>query len=119
MYRLDPATDLSFLLGKPLEQVARGLYQLQLNFFGETSIAIETSTEHRSSGSGLVSRWSPGSRAEFPIYDLLHTEIDEVEILARSALRLRFTNADDVFIVPEDVPYEAYQLMGPSIYIVV
>jgi hypothetical protein len=119
MYRLDPATDLRFLLRKPLEHVSRGLYTLSLSFSGETNITIETSTEYRSSGSGLVSRWSPGSRAEFPIHELLDTEIAEFEILRGSALRLRFANGGEVSIVPEEVPYEAYQLTCGSIHIVV
>ena len=74
MERLDPTTDLSFLLGKALEQVCRGSYQLQLNFTDESSIAIETTTEYRPGGTGVTSHWFLGAHSEFPIYELLHKE---------------------------------------------
>jgi hypothetical protein len=119
MHSLEPGTDLSFLLGKTLEQMCRGLYQLQLNFSEDTGIHIETNTEYRPGASDVVWRWSLGSRAEFPIYGLLHEEIEAFEVRGGGILKLRFTNAEEVTIVPDGECVEAYQIMCGEIYIVV
>src|SRR5262245_44060936 len=96
----------------------RGLYQLQLNFSEDTAIHVETTVEYRPAASSGSWRWSRGSQAEFPIYDLLHTEIESFTIREGDRLELRFTNAGEVAIIP-DGDGEAYQIMHGSTYIVV
>ncbi len=45
MYGLDESVDLSFMVGKELDQVCVGLYQVILNFSDRLTILIESNCE--------------------------------------------------------------------------
>ena len=59
MYGLKPDVDLRFFIGKTLEQVAVGSYDVQFHFHGSVSLSVQNQIAHVVLASGGAPRCKP------------------------------------------------------------
>jgi hypothetical protein len=119
MYGLKPDTDLSFFVGRELNQVAVGSYNVDFNFDGPVlalgvqdllSLIVQSRIEHSAKGS--VSEWegdenNPLSAAS--LLGLVGRSVVSVHGDPDGTLTLTFSNGDVVTVFDRE-GYEAYQI---------
>jgi Family of unknown function (DUF6188) len=119
MYGLPKDIDLSFLLGKDLEQVAIGRYCVNLNFYDDTWISIQSCFIHQSSG--VEHEWIqelPPSAAS-SVLSLLKASIVDAKGETDGTLTCTFSNGDLLTVYDDDPHYECYQIRHKThLYIV-
>lgn len=118
MYGLKEGTDLSFLKGRELIQLAIGCYQVIFAFDQETSISVESGYElHTNEG---VTVWTPGKvQTAVSALGLLGRAITEVQGEVSGTLTLTFSGGDLLIISDSSKHYESYQITKPGCTIVV
>ena len=119
MYGLKKEIDLSFLVGRELEQVAVGLYQVQFHFDKSVSIGVSSRFTVWDSAD-RVTEWSPQNpRLAAPTFDCLHHSINSVITEENGTLTLGFSNGAHIVIFDNDPAYESYTITAPGLTIVV
>jgi hypothetical protein len=113
MYGLPADVDVRFLCERELVQVAIGVYEVQLHFDSNVSIAIQC---HCQVGAQV---YEPGKVAGFPLIGLLGRVVVNVMPLEQRHLRLDFDDGSSLVILENDEPYESYTVTGPGGAIVV
>jgi hypothetical protein len=116
MYGLPEDIDLSFLVGKELQQVCVAFCTIQLHFDGKnTGIGIEGRFTHRSESN--IFEWDSDiphpnkmTSAAASIFSLLGTSIISVKGERDGTLQLIFSNKDEVTLHDDTPMYEAYQI---------
>jgi hypothetical protein len=109
MYRLSRDTDLSFLVGKEICQVAIGRHDLQLNW-GNGGISIWSTFVYRCAGVADEVVWSDDNpELAAQAVPLLYTSITVARCSDRGSLELLFSNGDQLEIL-EDERYESFSI---------
>jgi hypothetical protein len=128
MYGLKPDVDLSFFVGRELNQVAVGLANVQFNFDGPVlsagvqsllSLSVQSQVEH--SSKGIVKEWDGGENMPLSaasLLGLIGSSVVAVQGDPDGTLTLEFSNGDVVRVFDTE-GYEAYQICneGVSIYV--
>ena len=111
MYELSKDSDLSFLLGKEICQVAIGSYDVQFNW-GNGGISVWWKFCYKAAGSEDEIVWS-ADNPEFATRTirLLKAAITEAKCSEEGTLLLRFSNGDQLEIF-EDERYESFSIQN-------
>jgi hypothetical protein len=118
MYGLNKNTDLSFLIGKELSQVAIGLHQVQLNFDQDVSINMECQFDHISNGESLTtSKNLPDSASS--LLQLIGSKIIRVENHGNGTIEIIFSDQSIVKVYDNNESHESYQISAPGIDLIV
>ncbi len=118
MYGLNKNIDLSFLIDRQLEQVAIGLYQVQLRFDQDASISLECQFDHISNGESLItSKNLPSSASSF--LQLIGSKIVRVENHGNGNIEIIFSDQSVVKVFDDQKSYESYQITAPGIELIV
>lgn len=113
MHPFPRASELQFLLGKDLELISLGYWQIQF-FFGECHIAVQGDLEHVDSEGRFRRHNSDETRlAPLCLHHLLGQAVREVTAEAY-CLTLRFERGDLLRIFSDDGPYECGQIYPSS-----
>jgi hypothetical protein len=118
MYGLSKKTDLSFLIERQLEQVAIGLYQVQLNFDQDVSISLECKFDHTSNGKSLITSENLPSSAS-SLLQLIGSKLIRVENHGNGNIEIIFSDQSIVKIFDDSESYESYQISAPGINLIV
>ncbi len=118
MYGLDPETDVSFLSGPQLTQVAVGTYQVSLHFTESVDISIEAGARSQESSG------EPQSYHSLPdlgcyVVGLLDQHVTTTSIGKDGELALEWSDGSVLTIFDSNPESESYQLISPDHYIVV
>ncbi len=118
MHPFPAASDLQFLIGKELEQIGLGYWQIQFNFDGARIIA-DGDIEHVASD-GAVRRHNTDAQRLAPIYlhHLLGQRVRALNVDAH-CLTIMFVGGDMVRIFGDDGAYECGQIYNGDILIAV
>lgn len=139
MNGLAEETNLDFLFGKKLTQVAIGKHQLVFAFEGDLSLVVEGKLSYQITDVELEDLPQEGEDGfeeiedlvdseEWPedafsqstrIHWLLDNEITEYEIDPEGHLYLTFSNTDQLTLFDSNPDTESYQLIAPNQHIVV
>ena len=113
MHPFPDASKLQFLVGKDLEQVCFGRWQIQFNFNG-ARIFAEGDVEHVDEA-GAVRRHNTDDTRSAPLY-LHHLLGQHVRMLDVEPFRLSlaFSGGDLIRIFSEEGPYECGQIQDSS-----
>jgi hypothetical protein len=117
MHHLPSSTDLGFLVGREVIQIAVGLYQAQIHF--DESVSISTCSQVQVDGAVHA----PGPNAGAALIGLLGRTVASVTIVVTIVddrhVRLSFADGVTVSVLEDDEPFESYTITGPSGTIVV
>lgn len=114
MYGLDPDTDLSFIVGRELIQVAVGQYQVILRFTSEVSITIESDIQ-MDGGEAIADSRTAGAA----LLELIGAEVEGAAGVADGTLTITWRNARRLTIFDSWSEYESYTVSAPGVTIVV
>jgi hypothetical protein len=115
-YQVD--ADLSFFVGKSLEQICFGSYQVQLNFSETVSLNVESRLVLTTAQDDVLELQQPYSDAG-GLLALLGTEVLSAWADANGDLSLEFSNKSTLKVLNENAAYESYQIMNGSSSIIV
>lgn len=117
MYGVPVDIDLSFLLGRRLESVSFGQFQLQLRFDERVRLSIESVYRIDKAGSVLVYDETPAGAAD--VVALLSMDVTNAYRLAEDAIRIEFGDSRAIEAVDDSVQYESFQIWNGDAIIVV
>jgi len=118
MHGLKENTDLTFLKGREVIQVAIGKDQVIFAFDEDVTISVEGQFEYADKASS--SEWRPGSsQVAASAVSLLGTTVESVHGQADGTLKMTFSNGDRLVIRDVSSEYESYQITRPGQTIVV
>jgi hypothetical protein len=114
MYKFtgDNEDKLTFLVGKGLQQLCYGLYDIQFHFEDELSISIYNKIMFYSSSKEevVLEINSKSSHSPIQINSLLGQKISKYEIVNHESIILSFENAEKIFIDGGDLEFECYTI---------
>jgi uncharacterized protein DUF6188 len=117
LWPLRADTDLSFLMGRELVQVAVGLYRVQFRFDDEVAVSVEDSFTYERPE--RKDTWKPGELNVAGLaLELLGSVIKDVRANG-SEVELTFSNGHKVRLDGEPSAYESYTITSRSGVIVV
>lgn len=111
--------DLTFLIGKEVNQICFGAHQLQVNLFSNITISIECKTEYFPENSLSPVLWSPGDFnpiAKLP--RLINSSITSFKIKDESLIFF-FSNNDKLVLFLRNDGLESFQISEGKKIIVV
>jgi hypothetical protein len=108
MNGLPKDTDLSFLIGRQLEQVAVGAFQIQLHFDASVCISIEGESELDGA------RAPAGVEAGRLVLGLIGQVVSDARPIAERHLGLTFDNGATLTVIESDEPFESYNITSPG-----
>ena len=110
------STNVGFLIGKTLEQLALGQYEFQLNFSDNASLSVQQKLVAVTNiGSFEVNANSPAETKE--LYFLLGRKIDSAEMDSTKALKLVFDDLSTLTIPGTQSGYDSYLIWNNGEYI--
>jgi Family of unknown function (DUF6188) len=109
MYGLRPDSDLSFLEGKEICQIAIGPYDVQFNW-GNGGIAVWSRFAYKSGLAAEIVWTGNEPKVAACAVGLLQQVIQSVSWTDDGTLSLRFKNGDELTIYDDDPQYEAYSI---------
>jgi uncharacterized protein DUF6188 len=111
MYGLQKSTDVSFLKGRELIQIAIGVFQVQFNFDQNVGVSVEGEFQYIFEGKPF--RWTPGSpESAAAVLRLLGSSVEELMATEDGTLTLTFTNGDSLIVKDSSAQYESYTISG-------
>jgi uncharacterized protein DUF6188 len=119
MYGLDPKTDLSFLLGREVQQVAIGIHQVQIRFDQKVCIAIESRFQYSDRLGQTFECHADHPVDATRLVELLGTALTDFRPEPSGTLALKFGTAGTLILFDDSKEYESYQISTPDRYIVV
>ena len=120
MYGLSKDTDLSFLNGREVEQVAIGVYQIHFGFDEDVRISVEGQFAYFDGQEEWVWKPEPGAaRIAARTVSLLGATIKTFDGKEDGTLSLAFSNGQRLTIVDNSKQYESYNITRPGQTIVV
>jgi Family of unknown function (DUF6188) len=120
VYGLRKNTDLKFLNGREVGQIAIGLYQIQFGFDEDVRISVEGEFRWFEGGNEVVWRPELGSaQIAARMVALLGATIETFEGREDGILTLNFSNGHRLMIPDSSQEYESYSITRPGITIVV
>jgi Family of unknown function (DUF6188) len=103
-------TDLAFLNGREMVQVAIGVYQVIFAFDEEVTISVEYHFRYVPS-SGSYSDWKPGAKdAGAPALELLGSKVEQAQVGEDGTLELALSGGQRLVITSEDKGQESYHI---------
>ena len=120
MYGLKKETDLNFLIGRELIQLAIGLYDTTFKFDEDVAISVEGEFRYFDGQAERTWRPEPGSSLTAArTVALLGATIEGFESSGDGTLALTFSNAQRLTLADPSKEYESYQITRPGETIVV
>ena len=119
MYGLDKDTDLSFFLGKKLEQVCFGWVDIILNFGGDIALSLECTFEHVLTDGQVLLGDSSKPISSSSLLTLLGSSVERVNNIGEGNIELFFSNGNKVRIHESNDGAESYNITFPEGRIVV
>jgi Family of unknown function (DUF6188) len=108
MNGLPKDTDLTFLIGRQLVQVAVGAFQIQLHFDANVSVSIESDSE-------LDGALAPvGVEAARRLLGLIGEVVTDARSIAERHLGITFSNGATLTVLENDEPFESYSITSPD-----
>jgi hypothetical protein len=120
MYGLRKDIDLSFLVGRELEQVAIGVYQIIFGFDEDVRISVES--QFRYFDGQQESAWKPepgAAQIASQTVSLLGAVVQTFKADENGTLSLLFSNGQRLTILDSSKEYESYDITRPGMTIVV
>lgn len=119
MYKILQSVDWSFLVDLEVEQVAVGLYQVQVHFSKDVSVSIQSDFVHGAKGK-LHSDASDLHLKAASLVHLLGRRVTRVQAHGEENLTLHFDDGQTlVILVDNEEPYEAFTVNRPGETIIV
>ena len=120
MYNIKSGTDLSFMLGKRLQQVCFGLHDVILNFLPTMHISVFNQMKLESKGENTY-LWESGDRSitSFPIQLILEREIVGVSIEQQNNIKILFEGSFELMLIDNFSATESVNIICDEKYIVV
>ena len=120
MYGLAPSTNLDFLIGVELEQVAFSLYQLILRFSEETSISIEGTCRVLSKDGKTLLEWHSNQLSDLSeMGRLWGHQITHCSIPGDGSVLIHFDHGVCLEVLDSKKDFESYQITKGSDHIIV
>jgi len=110
MYGLDESEDLSFMLGKELQQVAVGQYQVILHFTDDLGIYIGSGCRWINTDQESVEMSGDSPELTKNLVFLLGQKIEKTENLGEGTLQLTFSEGSQLLLFDDLENYESYQI---------
>lgn len=110
MYGIDTKLDWSFFVGKPLEQVAVGLYDIRLGFFGEVSVSITGSFQYNANAPVSAQNGLPDGAV--PLLKLLGHSVSSVSVVDARSLLLTFDDDQTLRLIDDNEAYESLTIFA-------
>lgn len=107
--------DLSFLVGRTLQQVAVGRYQVIFHFDQSVSVTGEFALEWKRQDQHV--RWEIGEDPvpeKTPWLDLLYHSISAARLLKNERLEISFDNQEELIFLKGSEGYESFQVTKGS-----
>jgi hypothetical protein len=119
LYGIPKDTDLSFLIGREVEQVCIGVFQVQFHFDQDVSIFVTGSFRYIDE-SGSAYEWLPKNHnLAARTANLLGLFVTDLTAEPSGTLTLAFSNAAKLIIFDDSKQYESYEIRKPGLTIVV
>lgn len=120
MYKILQSTDWSFLMGREVEQIAIGLYQVQVHLSDDISISIGNDFVHEQNDALRPGTTSFHLKAA-SLANLLGHRVESIKAKAEESLALGFDDGQKLVILvgPDGEPYESFTVSRPGETIVV
>jgi len=120
VYGLDKNTDLNFLNGREVTQVAIGVHQVQFAFDEDVTIYVEGGFSYFDGKNVMVWKPEPGAAdIASRTSALLGSRVDSFQGHENGTLTLEFSNGHRLTIPDSSKQYESYQITRPGTTIVV
>jgi len=120
MYGLKKETDLSFLTGRELIQVAIGLYQIQFGFDEDVTVSVEAEFRYFDGQEEWIWLQEPSSpQVAARTVAMLGASITSFQSNENGTLALMFLNGHRVTILDSFREYESYDITRPGETIIV
>jgi Family of unknown function (DUF6188) len=120
LYGLSKDIDLSFLVGRQVEQVAISAYQVQFRFDEDVTISVESHFRYFDGQQEWIWKPEPGAaHAAGRTASLLTATIERFEVQENSALFLVFSNGHRLSIFDSSKEYQSYDITRPGQTIIV
>ena len=120
MHGLKKETDLSFLAGRELIQVAIGSFQVQFHFDEDVAISVEAEFRYFDGQREWAWRQEPGSPlVAVRTVAMLGASITSFESTENGTLALTFSNGHHLTMVDSCKEYESYDITRPGHTIIV
>ena len=120
MYGLKNDIDLSFLNGREVDQIAIGVYQIQLGFDEDVRISVEGGFFYFDGNNESVWKPEPGfEQIAAKTVALLGATLETFEARENGTLTLNFSNGHRLIIPDSSKEYESYDITRPGQTIVV
>ena len=120
MYGLRNGTDLSFLSGRSVEQIAIGVYQIVFGFDEDVRISVYFEFHYFDGQAEWIWRPEPGCAfVAARAVALLEATIETLESNRDGTLTLAFSNGHRLTILDSSKEYESYDITRPGQTIVV
>ena len=119
MYGLPDKIDLSFFLGKDLEQISFGPAQIQFYFSDRIHIGIGGKLSH--SAGGKTSVWGEGvpPMNAASVLSLIGASVIDVHGTSDGTLTLTFSNDESLVLFDDSDHYESYTIRhGDDVFVV-
>jgi len=115
MYGLKKETDLSFLTGRELIQVAIGLYQIQFGFDEDVTVSVEAEFRYFDGQEEWIWLQEPSSpQVAARTVAMLGASITSFQSNENGTLALMFLNGHRVTILDSFREYESYDITRPA-----
>lgn len=110
MSKLSADFDLSFLIGKEINQICFGAHQVQLNLNPNISISIECKLDFLYDREGIPDVWSPDSSClSTRLLQMIGKSFSSYKIQNHS-LDLTLSNSDKLVLYFRDDKFESFQI---------
>lgn len=120
MFGLPSDTNIDFVIGCELQQVAFGAFQLLLHFSHKVSLSVEGRLELTAPGQSKSWAWEPEQSSEVAkLSSLIGAMVIKYEIPGDGRLVLYFDNGYTVTACDSNADHESYQLIGDGKTLVV
>ncbi len=120
MFGLAKETNLDFLIGCELEQIAFSPFQLILRFSGGVELSVESRLELKSAGKPGVLVWESDRFSELPrLAAIFGSPVTSYEIPGDGRLILHFGDGSAVTACDSNKSHESYQITGGGTTLVV
>jgi len=119
MFTLPEKFDGSFLLGKTIETICFGQYQININLSDGIWLQIEGRYEHLSADGRLFQKGEGFPLSETTLIRLLDSSILKCRTIDGRDLLLEMSNGDQLSIMGDNGMYEAYRIFNGEKEIVV
>ena len=114
MYGLNESEDLSFMLGKELQQVAVGQFQVILHFLDDLSIYIGSGCKFIDKDEKSTEMSGDNPKSTKNLVCLLGQRIDKADNLGEGTLKLIFSDKSQLLLFDDLENYECYHITSPD-----